>query len=189
MVHNVIGPNGFVTTGPVDGSSTTEIVDFAQVPKWQARETGPATVSGSSIHNIIPFTTASVTHVGELDVWTGNKFTPKAANRIYTLRVDGFVPDDGFSGNPTFHIDFEMSGVIESGIVDPHSHDEETINRQTVDVFLRTQGVSSPNHYHVHAVYKILTTEDLVVSGGHLYATSSGPAVRFLSDTMLITEG
>lgn len=187
MITNKIGAKGFVSEGTIDGTSKTVIDDYPSIPKYQVVRAGPTNVSGSSNHGIILFNTSTLD--GGLNLWnlSNGKFFPLKSGQFYTLRLDGVIPLTGFAGNPVFHIDFEVSGVIEPGQESPHSG--VSIDRQTVDVILRTGGSASPEHQHFHGVFVVLTTDDMVASGAQFFAASSGPEVDFLSGTLLIKEG
>lgn len=185
MIQNIIGSKGFITK-KTTGSYSTEIEDFASLPKYQLLNSAPLTISGSSIHDVLLFNTSTLD--GGLDVWNieQNLFFPRRAGEFYTLRLDGVVPLTGVSNSPVIHIDLEISGVIDIGVASPH--DEVSLNRQTIDLSVRTQG-DLPEHQHFHGIYIVLATEDMVVSGATFYAASSGPQVQFLSGTLLIKEG
>jgi len=86
-----------------------------------------------------------------------------------------------------FHIDFEVSGVISTSGSSTHAN--ETVHRQTVDTVVRSQGPTSPDHVHFHAIYIVHTDSQLIASGAQFYVASSGPALQFASGTILVKEG
>lgn len=186
MIRNIIGKKGIYSEGNPDGTFENVIEDFGSIPKYQILKSEPVVVSGSSRHGIIPFGTLALD--GGLNVWdfNSNKLFPRKLGEVYTIRLSGVIPDTGFSQNPTFHIDLEVSGIIATGVPSPHN--VESLNRQTHDLFLRTQGQASPDHYHFHSMFSLIATEDTIASGVQFYAASSGPEVHFISGTLVIRE-
>lgn len=188
MIRNVIGKKGIYSEGNPDGTFKNVIEDLSSLPKYQILKSSPVTVSGSLQHGVIPFGTLALD--GGLDVWDfdSSKLVPRKLGELYTIRLGGIIPDTGFSGNPTFHIDLEVSGIIPTGIGDQSPHNVESLNRQTHDLFLRTQGQASPDHYHYHSMFSLIATEDTIASGVQFYAATSGPEVQFISGTLFIRE-
>lgn len=207
MITNKINEKGFVSFGPKDGTnnlvvegsgSTTfnqsvefigGVTNFSVIPKHQVLQLADQTFTGS-IHGRIRVSSSLYTGSQILEnIWdfTNHKFTFTVPHAVYTLRLDGVIPTAGVTGDPVFHIDLEVSGVISTSGSSTHAN--ETIHRQTVDTVVRTQGPTSPNHVHFHAIYIIHTDSILISSGAQLYVATSGPPLQFTSGTILIKEG
>lgn len=208
MITNKINEKGFVSVGPVDGTNTLSItgvgtssfnqpvslsngiINFPVVPRHQIFQLANQSFTGS-VHGRLRVSASLSTHNHNLleNIWDfiNHKFVFPIEHGIYTIRLDGIIPTAGVTGDPIFHIDFEVSGVIST--TSSAGHANETVHRQTVDTVVRSQGPTSPNHVHFHAVYIIHTDAQIVASGAQLYVATSGPALQFASGTMLIKEG
>ena len=187
MTKTVIDQRGAVTTHTSD--YVVAIEGFAMVPKYAAFSGPNQHISGSAIHKLVVFDTI-VKDGGLGSLWnmTLNKFEPQYLNGVYTLRIDAVVPNSG-SGDPTIHLDFDVSGGIAVGTADDHPHVSASFNRQSQDLVVRTQGNATPEHTHFHATFTVAADADLYVSGGHIYMASSDRNIAFLSASLFIKEG
>jgi hypothetical protein len=207
MTINKITNKGFITEKPVDetnnlvieGSGETVfnqdvvfssgISNYSQIPKYQVFNLANQSFTGST-HGRIRFQGQAYSGSRYLEnIWdfTNHKFVFSGEHQIYTIRLDGIIPTAGVSGDPTFHVDFEVSGAISTTA--PGSHANETIHRQTIDTIIRTQGPQGVDHAHFHAVFIINTDAQLVASGAQLYVATSGQSLQFTSGTLMIKEG
>jgi hypothetical protein len=145
--------------------------------------TGSQTISGSLVHHVLRINGASNVIRNGLQIWntSSHKFQPTEAGKQYAMRLDGIMSCS--SGQPTFHIDFEVSGNIPIGVAGA-SHAAHSINRQTLDIDLR----SSFDHSHFHGCYLILTDASMVASGAQFYGATTSQEITFTSATLFISE-
>lgn len=135
------------------------------------------TASGSVNFTTVEINGQSDFYNGGLSTWntSSNVFQPEALNTIYTIRFTGQIEPS--NNNPTFHLDFVLSG----------SDPGETITRhhQSVERNVPTNA----DHVHIQGVYVVFADEDLYVSGGQFKISSDGKELHLLSASVLIKEG
>lgn len=193
MTTHRLDHRGFITEGPVDGTSTAVLdghVTFSNAPtipsKYQVlRDAGRKSYAGQNVH--FAFTiTGSNTNLHSGTAWCNTSsctFYPSAVGKTYHMRIDGIVSSS--SGNPIFHLDFEQSGLVATGS-NQEFHNNYSINKQShdFDVVRGTLG-----HSHIHMDFLVLATQDLFVSGGQFFCSTDGnQIVTVASATLMIVE-
>jgi hypothetical protein len=193
MTTHKLDHRGFITTGPVDGTSIAVLdghVSFSNPPtipsKYQfIKDQASKTFTGTFVYFNFTFT-GSNTYEDSGTSWyntSSHVFFPASLGKVYSMRIDGIMSSS--SGNPIFHMDFEQTGIITSGTTLDSSF-QYSPNRQSHDFDVVRGGLG---HSHFHMTFLVLATQDLVTSGGQFYcATNGNQVVSFTSATLLIVE-
>lgn len=201
MTINKIDNKGFTTQGPINSNVNTIIsgnvilpsgnlqvagpIGFLPRYEWY-RSTGSQLFTGDTVHSVVRFNGELSQGQNGMHLWNTSShiFQPTSADlgKTYTFRVDAIMSSS--TGTPVFHMDFEVSGVLETA----GHHSSTSLNRQAVDLEI-IRGAQY-DHAHFHAIFILLVDTQVVASGVHMYGAIDGSQnVTFKSGTLFIKEG
>lgn len=111
---------------------------------------------------------------GLTSLWnrTTSKFIPTVTSKSYSLIFEGLVLPQTTS--PTFHLDLVFSG----------STPDFGRKHQGTEFYIRNSGLGQ----HIHSVFELIITDELVASGAIFLASSSGATITMLSSSVWIKE-